>query len=100
GGGGGGLELVPDCRHECLLSPVERGRLERGFAPQLPRQVDRLHRELILCFPFGSSSSRRRVRARLSRERTVPIGSSSASATLWYESSSHAKSRSVSRSSS
>jgi hypothetical protein len=34
----------------------------------------------------------------LSRERTVPIGSSSASATLWYGSSSHAKSRSASRS--
>src|SRR5437667_9106536 len=95
-----GLDLLPDCRHEHCLSPVERGRVERGLAPQLLRQVHRLHRDLTLLFPFASSSSRRRARARLSRERTVPIGSSSASATLWYESSSHAKSRSASRSSS
>src|SRR5439155_5268454 len=95
-----GLDLLPDCRHELFLSPVERRRLERGLAPQLPRQVDRLHRDLSLLFPFGSSSSRRRARARWSRERTVPIGKSSASATLWYERSSHAKSRSASRSSS
>src|SRR5262249_46455902 len=95
-----GLDLLPDCRHERFLSPVERRRLERGIAPQLPRQVDRLHCDLTLPFPFGSSSSRKRARARLSRERTVPIGSSRASATLWYESSSHAKSKSASRSSS
>src|SRR5437773_3175561 len=93
-----GLDLLPDCRHEACLTPVERRRVERGLAPQLPRQVHRLHRDLTLLFPFGSSSSRRRARARLSRERTVPIGSSSASATLWYERSSHAKSRSASRS--
>src|SRR5216117_3609066 len=93
-----GLDLLPDCRHEHCLSPFERRRVERGLAPQLPRQVHRLHRDLTLLFPFASSSSRRRARARLSRERTVPIGSSSASATLWYESSSHAKSRSASRS--
>src|SRR5437773_1811206 len=95
-----GLDLLPDCRHEHCLSPVERRRVERGLAPQLPRQVHWLHRDLTLLFPFASSSSRRRARARLSRERTVPIGSSSASATPWYESSSHAKSRSASRSSS
>src|SRR5713101_2344180 len=95
-----GLDLLPDCHHEHCLSPVERRRLERGLAPQLPRQVHRLHRDLTLLFPFGLSSSRRCARARLSRERTVPIGSSRASATLWYESSSHAKSRSASRSSS
>src|SRR5881628_1024483 len=93
-----GLDLLPDCRHEHCLSSVERRRLERGLAPQLPRQVHRLHRDLTLLSPPGSSSSRRRARARLSRERTVPIGSSRASATLWYESSSHAKRRSASRS--
>src|SRR5215475_6054142 len=95
-----GLDLLPDCRHERFLSPAEYRRLERGVAPQLPRQVDRLHCDLTLPFPFGSSSSRKRTRARLSRERTVPIGSSRASAMLWYESSSHAKSKSASRSSS
>src|SRR5262249_30760081 len=94
------LDLLPDDRHERFLSPVEGRRLERGVTPQLPRQVDRLHCDLILFFPFGSRSSRRRARARLSRERTVPIGSSRASAPLWYWSSSHAKSRSVSGSSS
>ena len=93
-----GLDLLPDRRHERCLSPVERRRLERGLAPQLPHQVHRLHRDLSLFFPPGSSSSRSCARARLSRERTVPIGSSSASATLWYERSSHAKSRSASRS--
>src|SRR5712692_469802 len=93
-----GLDRLPDCRHEHRLSPVERRRLERGLAPQLPRQVHRLHRDLTLVFPFGLISSRRCARARLSRERTVPIGSARASATLWYESSSHAKSRSASRS--
>jgi hypothetical protein len=76
--------------------PVERRRLDRGLAPQLPHQVHRLHRDLCLFFPPGLSSSRRCARARLSRERTVPIGSSSASATLRYERSSHAKSRSAS----
>src|SRR5215510_8485876 len=95
-----GLDILLDCRHERFLSPAEYRRLERGVAPQLPRQVDRLHCDLTLPFPFGSSSSRRRARARLSRERTVPIGSSRASAMLWYESSSHAKSKSASRSSS
>src|SRR5206468_228829 len=93
-----GLDLPPDCCHEHGLSSVERRRLERGLAPQLPRQVHRLHRDLTLLSPPGSSSSRRCARARLSRERTVPIGSSRASATLWYERSSHAKSRSASRS--
>src|SRR5204863_6239303 len=93
-----GLDLPPNRRHEDCLSSVERRRIERGLAPQLPRQVHRLHRDLTLSFPFGLISSRRCARARLSRERTVPIGSSSASATLWYESSSHAKSRSASRS--
>src|SRR5439155_21593068 len=93
-----GRDLLPDCRHEHCLSPVERRRLECGLAPQLPRQVHRLHRDFTLSFPSGSISSRRRARARLSRERTVPIGSSRASATLWYERSSHAKSRSASRS--
>src|SRR5207302_343208 len=34
-----GLDLLPDRRHEHLLSPVERGRLERGLAPPLPHQV-------------------------------------------------------------
>src|SRR5207245_1767229 len=63
-----------------------------------PHQVHRLHRLFTLFFPPGSSSSRRCARVRLSRERTVPIGSSRASATLWYERSSHAKSRSASRS--
>src|SRR5438552_11037960 len=93
-----GLDLLPDCGHEPGLSSVERRRLERGLAPQLPRQVHRLHRDLTLLSPPGSSSSRRCARARLSRERTVPIGSWRASATLWYERSSHAKSRSASRS--
>src|SRR3989454_2129645 len=93
-----GLALLSDYRHEHSLSPVERRRLERGLAPQLPRQVHRLHRGFTLLSPFGSSSSRRCARARLSRDRTVPIGSSSASAMLWYERSSHAKSRSASRS--
>src|SRR3989442_2478153 len=93
-----GLDLLPDCRHEHRLSPVERCRVERGLAPQLPRQVPRLHRDLTLLFPFGSSSSRRRARARLSRDRTLPIASSSASATPWYGSSPHPKSRSASRS--
>src|SRR6266446_10354820 len=93
-----GLDLLPDRRHENLLSSVERRRLECGLAPQLPRQVHRLHRLFTLFSPPGSSSSRRCARARLSRERTVPIGSSRASATLWYERSSHAKSRSASRS--
>src|SRR5207244_9071806 len=93
-----GLDLLPDCGHEYCLSPVERRRLDRGLAPKLPRQVHRLHRDLTLFSPPGSSSSRSCARARLSRERTVPIGSSSASATLWYERSSHAKSRSASRS--
>src|SRR6185369_5112599 len=93
-----GLDLLPDCRHEQFLSSVKRRRLARGITPQLPCQVHRLHRDLTLFFPFGLSSSRRCARARLSRERTVPIGSSSASATLWYESSSHAKSRNASRS--
>src|SRR5262245_1770733 len=92
------LDLLSDCRHEHGLSPVERRRLERGLAPQFPRQVHRLHRGFTLLSPFGSSSSRRCARARLSRERTVPIGSLSASAMLWYERSSHAKSRSASRS--
>src|SRR5438552_11140950 len=95
-----GLDLLPDCCHEHGLSSVERRRLERGLAPQLPRQVHGLHRDLTLFFPFALSSSRRCARARLSRERTVPIGSSRASATLWYERSSHTKSRSASRSSS
>src|SRR5262252_5687658 len=93
-----GLDLLPDCGHEHCLSPVERRRLDRGLAPQLPHQIHRLLRDLTLLFPSRSSSSRRCARARLSRERTVPIGSSSASATLWYERSSHAKSRSASRS--
>src|SRR5918996_1028367 len=93
-----GLDLLPDGSHEHGLSTVERRRLERGLAPQLPHQVQRLHRDLTLLSPPGSRSSRRCARARLSRERTVPIGSSSASATLWYERSSHAKSRSASRS--
>src|SRR3989454_5992784 len=93
-----GLGLPSDCCHEHGLSSVERRRLERGLAPQLPRQVHRLHRDLTLLSPPGSSSSRSWARARLSRERTVPIGSSRASATLWYERSSHAKSRSASRS--
>src|SRR5437773_12236585 len=93
-----GLDLLPDCGHEYRLSSVERRRLERGLAPELPRQVHRLHRDLTLLSPPGSSSSRRCARARLSRERTVPIGSSRASATLWYERSSHAKRRSASRS--
>src|SRR5262244_1383079 len=95
-----GLDLLPDCGHEHCLSPVERRRRDRGLAPQLPHQIHPLHRDLTLLFPSGSSSSRRCARARLSRERTVPIGSSSASATLWYERSSHAKSRSADRSSS
>src|SRR6266850_6226402 len=93
-----GLDLLLDCCHEHGLSSVERRRLERGLAPQLPCQIHRLHRDLTLLSPPGSSSSRRCARARLSRERTVPIGSSRASATLWYERSSHAKSRSASRS--
>src|SRR3989441_875413 len=93
-----GLDLLPDCGHEYCLSAFERRRLDRGLAPKLPRQVHRLHCALTLSFPFGLSSSRRCVRARLSRERTVPIGSSRASATPWYERSSHAKSRSASRS--
>src|SRR5438132_11160030 len=93
-----GPDLLPDRCHERLLSPVERRRLEGGVSPQLPHQVHRLHLGFILFFPPGSSSSRSCARARLSRERTVPIGSSSASATLWYERSSHAKSRSASRS--
>src|SRR6185503_13397613 len=92
------LDLLPDCRHERRLSPVEHRRLERGLAPQLLRQVDRLHRDLFLSFPFGSSSSRRRARARFSRERTVPMGRSRASATLSYGSSSQANSRRASRS--
>src|SRR4029434_3673052 len=93
-----GLDLPLDRRHEHRLSSVERRRIEHGVTPQLPRQVLRFHRDLTLLFPPGSSSSRRCARARLSRERTVPIGSSRASATLWYERSSHAKSRSASRS--
>src|SRR5881296_2816152 len=93
-----GRDLLPDGCHELLLSSVQRRRLERGIAPQLPHQIHRLHRDLFLLFPPGSSSSRSCVRARLSRDRTVPMGSSSASATLWYERSSHAKSRSASRS--
>src|SRR6266446_1544633 len=93
-----GLGFLPDCCHEHCLSSLERRRVERGLAPQLPRQVHRLHCALTLFFPFALSSSRRRARARLSRERTVPIGSSRAWATPWYESSSHAKSRSASRS--
>src|SRR6266849_4880238 len=92
-----GLGFLPDCCHEHCLSSLERRRVERGLAPQLPRQVHRLHCALTLFFPFALSSSRRRARARLSRERTVPIGSSRASATPWYESSSHAKSRSATR---
>src|SRR5262245_28064704 len=95
-----GLDLLPDGRHERFLSPAEYRRLERGVAPQLPRQVDRFHCDLTLPFPFGPTGSRGCARARLSRERTVPIGSSRASAMLWYESSSHAKSKSASRSSS
>src|SRR5262245_31336128 len=94
------LRLLSYCRHEHCLSSVERRRPERSLTPQLLGQVHWLHRDLFLSFPLASSSSRRRVRARLSRERTVPIGSSSTSAMLWYESSSHAKSRSASRSSS
>src|SRR5712691_871491 len=93
-----GLGLLPDCCHEHGLSSVERRRLERGVAPQLPRQVQGFHRDPTLFSPPGSSSSRSCARARLSRERTVPIGSSRASARLWYERSSHAKSRSASRS--
>ena len=76
-------DLVLDCRHEHCLSPVERRWIERGVAPQLLHEIHRLHRDLTLLFPLRSSSSRRCARARLSRERTVPIGSSSASATLW-----------------
>src|SRR4029077_6221911 len=90
------LCLLLDRGHEYRLSPLERGRVERGLASKLLHQVHRLHRDVILFFPFPSISSRRCARARLSRERTVPIGSSSASATSWYESSSHAKSRSAS----
>src|SRR5262245_28165199 len=93
-----GRAVLPDRRHEPLLSPVERRRVECGVAPQLPRQVHRVHRPVTLFFPLGSSSSRSWARARLSRDRTVPTGSSRASATLWYERSSHAKSRSASRS--
>src|SRR5439155_3278787 len=93
-----GLDLPPNRRHEDCLSSVERRRIERGLAPQLPRQIHRLHRDLTPLFPPGSISSRRCARARLSRERTVPIGSSRAAATLWYERSSHANSRSASRS--
>src|SRR5947208_3306959 len=55
-----GRDLLPDCRHEHCLSPVERRRLECGLAPQLPRQVHRLHRDFTLSFPSGSISSRRR----------------------------------------
>src|SRR4029077_19837684 len=46
-----GLDLLPDCRHERRLSPVEHRQLERGLAPQLLRQVHRLHRDLSLSFP-------------------------------------------------
>src|SRR4029077_8918306 len=93
-----GLDLLPDCRHERRLSPIEHRRLERGLAPPLLRPVERLHRDLSLPSPFGSSSPRRRARARLSRERTVPMGTSRAWATLSYGSSSQAKRRRVSRS--
>src|ERR1700730_2971182 len=78
-----GRDLALDCRHEHCLSSVEGRRPERGLAPQLLREIQRFHRDLTLLFPTGPSSSRRCARALLSRERTVPIGSSSASATLW-----------------
>src|SRR5437870_168313 len=53
-----GLGLPSDRCHEHGLSSVERRRLERGLTPQLLRQVPRLHRDLILFSPPGSSSSR------------------------------------------
>src|SRR5262249_15323384 len=92
------LDLFANRCHEHCLSPVERLGRERGVLPQPLREIHGLHLDLACCFPPGSSSSRRRARARLSRERTVPIGSWSDAATLWYESSSHAKRSSASRS--
>src|SRR4029453_1194650 len=68
------LDLLSDCRHETGLSPVERRRLERGLAPQLPRQVHRLHRGFTLLSPFGSSSSRKCTRAGFSRCAPRPVG--------------------------
>src|SRR5438445_2146876 len=58
-----GLDLLPDCCHEHGLSSVERRRLERGLAPQLPHQVHRLHRLFTLFFPPGPSRSPRCARA-------------------------------------
>ena len=75
---------VVDRRHESLLLASEDGRLGRvvGMDPVRAHLPQRLEVVAHGSLPIGGRSSRKLSRARLRRDRTVPIGTSSAARDL------------------